>query len=233
MGGDETITKTASVKRGTWDDFWNKKNASGFIYDVIAEIYRKVFFRKALKYFIKKHYRKESQILHAGCGSGQVDQDVNSYISIIAIDISIKALEIYKKNNSRYSKLIHADIKRIPLPDEHVDGIYNLGVMEHFTEEEIAVILHEFDRVLKPNRKIILFWPHYFGLSVIFFRLLKFIMRREIGLYPKEITLMKSKEHINKICEQSNFEVADYYFGIRDFFTHAIMVLKKKNAGYM
>ena len=42
---------------------------------------------------------------------------------------------------------------------KNFDGIYNLGVMEHFLEDDILKILNEFNKVLKINGKIILFWP--------------------------------------------------------------------------
>ena len=74
--------------------------------------------------------------------------------------------------------MIHDSIFSVPVPDSSFDGIYNLGVMEHFTEDEIMGILKEFHRVLKSNGKIILFWPPEYGLSVQFLKFAHFILNK-------------------------------------------------------
>ena len=52
------------------------------IYDFIASFYRKYIIKRPLNFFIKKYFKPQSEILHAGCGSGQVDTFINNYISI-------------------------------------------------------------------------------------------------------------------------------------------------------
>ncbi len=216
-----------------WNVYWkNKRKIGGIIYDLIAVFYRKFIIKPCLNHFISKYFRQGEEVLHAGCGSGQVDVDIRNRVSITALDISSDALSIYKKINKNSCKIIHGDLFAIPLDDEFVDGIYNLGVMEHFTESEIQEILHEFYRVLKTNGRMIIFWPPEFGLSVIFLKvvrsLLGRILKKNPELYPDEITLVKSKSHIRAIFEEANFSMIDYYFGVRDFFTHSVIVLAKK-----
>jgi dolichol-phosphate mannosyltransferase len=215
-----------------WDDYWeSRKGAGGLIYDAIASFYRKSIIKRALNYFIRKHIKRGSQILHAGCGTGQVDKDNCDDYSIIALDISLKALSIYKKINKNHGKLMHGNIFNIPLPDASVDGIYNLGVMEHFNMHEIQQILSEFYRVLKPNGKLIIFWPPEFGLSVLFFKFFRLILqpffKKELMLYPSEICRIQSKEHAVRTFRLANMKIIDYYFGMRDVFTHSIVVAIK------
>lgn len=215
-----------------WDAYWDKKwGNSGALYGHVASFYRKFIIKPSLNYFIKKHFKQGAEVLHAGCGSGQVDTDIRSYISITALDVSSKALEMYKKTNKNSCKLLQSSIFNISLPDSSMDGIYNLGVMEHFSESEIGKILAEFHRVLKPDGKIILFWPPDFGLSVTFLKIIrkiiKLFLRKNIKFHPDEITRVKSKEQINKILNLGNFSIIYYYFGIRDLFTHSIIVAEK------
>ena len=215
-----------------WDDYWeSQKGAGGLIYDAIAAFYRKFIIKRALNYFIRKHFKKSSVILHAGCGTGQVDKDNCDDYSIIALDISLKALSIYKKINKNHGKLMHGSIFNIPMPDASVDGIYNLGVMEHFNKHEIQQILNEFRRVLKPNGKLIVFWPPEFGLSVLFFKLFKLLLqpffKNELVFHPSEICRIQSKEHATRMFQQTDMNIVDYYFGVRDVFTHSIIVATK------
>ncbi|MBI1312362.1 methyltransferase domain-containing protein [bacterium] len=54
---------------------------------------------------------------------------------------------------------VQADIRDLPFQDSSLDGIWNLGVMEHFEASEQRLILGEFHRVLKPGAPLILWWP--------------------------------------------------------------------------
>jgi ubiquinone/menaquinone biosynthesis C-methylase UbiE len=216
-----------------WDHYWDKQNKKkrGQLYDVIAEFYRKHIIRPSLNHFIKKHFKPHSEVLHAGCGSGQVDRDIRDYVSITGLDISLTALAIFKNETGGKAKALHGSIFQIPLPDSSIDGVYNLGVMEHFSEEENHRILTEFRRILKPGGKVVLFWPPEFGLSVIFFKILKVVLKVLTGktykFHPDEICRLTSRSHGEKMVTQAGLQPAEYYFGPRDVFTYSVVVAKK------
>ncbi len=221
-----------SMDSQKWDKYWEKKNnAGGSLYDAIGAFYRKFIIRPAVNYFIQKHFRPGQNLLHAGCGSGQTDIDINTKFSVTALDISPRALYLYRQFNPDNPKVIHGDIFHIPFEDGMFDGVYNLGVLEHFTEEEIVRILAEFGRVTKREGRILVFWPPEFGLSVRFLKIMHAILitilRREVRLHPDEPTLVKSRSHIESIGAKANLKIADYYFGLRDFFTQVAIVFKK------
>ena len=163
-----------------------------YIYGLVAAFYRIFIIKPSLNYFLYKYFDRKSKLLHAGCGGGQVDIDLSKNLKITALDISALALNQYKKNNPNVEKLIHGSILSIPAKKSSYDGIYNLGVMEHFTKDEIMNILKEFHRVLKPNGVIVLFWPPEFGLSVKFLKFAHFILnkifKKKIALHPDEIS---------------------------------------------
>lgn len=221
-----------SKTQGEWDTYWlTKKETSRLIFDLIATFYRKIIIKRALNHFIEKYFKSAALLLHAGCGSGQVDTGISDKIDILALDISIPALNIYKKIHKNSCRVINGDISRIPVKNEILDGIYNLGTMEHFSEDEIHKILIEFYRVLKPNGKMVLFWPPKYGLSIIFLKAVHYmfnnIFRKNIKLHPDEITHIRSKRQAKAIFAKANFAVVEYYFGVRDFFTYAVIVSKK------
>ena len=212
-----------------WGGYWSEKTKPTLlVYDLIAAFYRKFIIKSSLNHFILKYFDADARLLHAGCGSGQVDRDIGAKIRISALDISTQALTIYKKANKRYRELIHGSIFAIPVDSATFDGIYNLGVMEHFTEEEIARILAEFNRVLKPGGRIVLFWPPEFGLSVIFLRFVHFVLndvlKKNITLHPAEITRVRSRSQVRAYLAQAGFALTEYRFGLRDLFTYAVVV---------
>lgn len=217
-----------------WDDYWRSKdNVKGTVYDMVASFYRKFIIQPGLNHFSRKYFSSGSKLLHAGCGSGQVDAKINRRYSIFALDNSLPALNTYRAHNADKSRLVDADIRSIPFQDGVFDGIYNLGVMEHFTEKEIMGILSEFYRVLKPDGRLMVFWPPSFGVSVVFLKLLKSIsskiFKRDMKLHPDEITLIRSREHAVGMLKKANFDVKEYYFGPRDIFTQVVIIAGKKD----
>lgn len=231
---NKTPSQNGLIDNQGWDAYWGEKKQKGsMLYDVIAEFYRKFIIRPSLNHFIKKYMKPGDQVLHAGCGSGQVDQDIRDYVNITGLDISVNALKVFDFEAKGKAKSLHGSIFQIPLPDASVDGIHNLGVMEHFTLEEIEKILNEFKRVLKGGGRMVILWPPEFGLSVIFFKVLKVIIttltgKKDVKFHPDEISRIQSKKQAYEIFEKAGFQVLEYYFGPRDVFTYSVIVAEKK-----
>lgn len=215
-----------------WDKYWTKKKTkSQTVYRIIASFYRKFLIKRSLNHFLKKEFKNGSGLLHAGSGSGQVDEDIKKIFDITALDISAEAIKLYKFYNGNTSKTLKASIFDIPVKDKTFDGIYNLGVHEHFTGKENEKIFKEFLRVLKDDGKIVLFWPPKFGISVTFLNTTHFILndvlKRKIRLHPEEISLIQSKKQIENFLKDNGFKVTHYYFGPKDLFTYCVVVGKK------
>lgn len=215
-----------------WDDYWNgRRGAADVAYDVVAACYRTWIIRPSLNHFVRKHFRPGAGLLHAGCGGGQVDTAIRDRSVITALDISSAALTKYAKANGRSGRIVQGSIRDVPTRAGTFDGIYNLGVMEHFSEEDIQIILAEFRRVLKSGGKLLLFWPPEFGSSVIVLKGVHYVMNRvlkmSVKLHPNEISRVRSREHVAAILEKAGFVLEEYYFGPRDLFTQVAVVARK------
>lgn len=215
-----------------WDVYWaDKDRSSNAVYDFLAGIYRRLIVKNILNHFIRKHFQKGQKVLHAGCGSGQVDTDIREVIDITALDISAHALKIYRKVNGSECKVVQGNIFALPFESNSFDGLYNLGVVEHFTPDEIRQILIECKRVLKPGGKIVVLWPPTFGFTVFVLDSAHFILnkifRMKVKLHPDEITRARSREHAVETFEKAGFEIIEYYFGPRDIFTQVVVVARK------
>ncbi len=216
-----------------WDIYWaDKDKSSNVVYDFLAGIYRRLIVKNILNHFIKKYFSKGLDVLHAGCGSGQVDADIAGYINITALDISANALKIYKGIHGANCKTVQGNIFALPFADHSFDGLYNLGVLEHFTQDEIRQILLECKRVIKPGGKILVLWPPVFGFTVFILDSAHFILnkifRMNVKLHPDEITRVRSRKHAIQTFEDAGFKMIEYYFGIRDIFTQAVVVAENK-----
>jgi dolichol-phosphate mannosyltransferase len=215
-----------------WDAYWfEQKKPAALVYDLIAAFYRKFIIKPSLNHFAGKYFPSGAEVLHAGCGGGQVDTDIAQTLRISALDISEQALSMYRRCQPRIERLIHGSIFEIAAPESTFDGVYNLGVMEHFTELEIHRILAEFNRVLKPGGKIVLFWPPSFGLTVRVLAAVHWVLRKtgrsEIKLHPDEITHVRSRRQVRAYLEAGGFSLLNFHFGCRDLFTQAVVVGQK------
>ena len=77
-----------------WDEYWSeKRTALGSLYDLVAAVYRRVI-RRNLRRFAERSFAAGARILHAGCGSGQVDAGLHRRFRVTAVDISERALRL-------------------------------------------------------------------------------------------------------------------------------------------
>jgi SAM-dependent methyltransferase len=215
-----------------WDEYWSGKSGGrNRAYDAVAEFYRVYIIRPIVNTFVGRFIPNDGLVLHAGCGGGQVDTGIRDHVQIIPLDLSLRAIKLYRAHQGQDTRGTQGSIFALPFRDDALDGIYNLGVMEHFTEAEIVAILTEFRRALKPGAHAVLFWPPVYGLSARFLDGVHFVMnqvlKRPIKLHPDEITRVRSREQVKTLCERSGLRMVAYYFGLRDIYTHAVIALKK------
>jgi len=214
-----------------WDTYWSKKAPSQRAYGVVANFYRKWIIKRTLNHHIRNLFPVGAVLLHAGSGGGEVDTDLNDEFCLTAIDFSNEAIKTYAACHTDSSRLLLADVMKLPFPTESFDGIFNLGVMEHFTEEEIVATLTEMRRTLKPSGHVVLFWPPVWGLSVIALRSLhkvaRVVFRKDLNLHPAELNLIRSRKQCEKWLTEAGLTLEQFRFGIRDLFTHQIVVARK------
>jgi dolichol-phosphate mannosyltransferase len=216
-----------------WDNYWTRgREKSQRIYSYIASVYRRLAIRRNLNHFIRKHFPPGARLLHAGCGSGQVDSKLSREMRITAVDISLPALESYRRNNPNAEAVRHADILQLDeLAGNSFDGAYNLGVVEHFTREQIVQILREMGRKVKPGGKVVIFWPHRRATSVFVLKAIHRVLnlfrshgKPQVCLHPAEISLLESRDQAREMVEQAGLNLIEYYVGIRDLLVQAVVI---------
>ena len=211
-----------------WNNYWNKSNT---LFGKICHFFRISFISKYVKYILDKYFPQEGIFVDCGSGSSETSIKLRKYKRYyIALDISKKALLLSKKVKTIDGE-INADILALPFKNKSVDGIWNLGVMEHFTEEEITLILNEFYRVLKKGSYAILFWPPAFGLATMILNSFEFItnkvLKMNVWIRPEEKMQIKSIGHIKRLINKTKFSLYNLHFSYRDLFTHLVIVCRK------
>ena len=160
-GNPREFESAAGVPRHEgWDAYW-EKNARGSrrLYSMIASVYRRIFICTRLAYWLRRTFPSGAKLLHAGCGSGEVDALIGKRYRITALDISPGALERYRGSNPHAEGFIHADLMNLPDLAGAFDGVYHLGVLEHFVPDEIRKILLNLRTAIRPGGKMVIFGP--------------------------------------------------------------------------
>ncbi len=222
-----------------WDDYWlrAKGHHRRGLYEVIAQVYRVQIISRSAAVVLSRYFHnaKGCNYLHAGCGSGGSDGRITlDQPRFHYLDLSQLALELSREQSHRLNRwYICGDIFSLPYASDTMDGIFNFGVMEHFSEDEIRKILAQFHRVLKASGRLILFWPPNFGLSVMaissFLAVVNKFRRDPLKFYPDEISRIKSFRWVRDLMASNNFKVLRTDFGPGDLFTHVIVVAQKIN----
>jgi len=212
-----------------WNEYWDEKNGkSTAAYDAIATVYRNAVIKRRLEVTLRREFQKGARLLHAGCGSGQVDEGLHDHARITAVDISPSALTTYSRHNPDAEDVRHASIFDLPFPNGSFDGAYNLGVVEHFHHDELIKAFGELGRVIRPGGKFVIFWPHARATSVAVLKsaswFLNDVLDRNVQFHPPEVSLVHSREEAADLLAQGGFRLTGYDFGPKDGFVQAIVV---------
>ena len=220
-----------------WDLYWKKAadpERQG-PYQLIAKFYRDQIISRSAASALARHLpdSEGKSYLHAGCGSGGSDQRITlRRARFHFLDLSPVALRLHRRQPMELKRsYVCADLFRLPYASGSMDGLFNFGVMEHFTPEQIAALFEEFKRVLKPGGRLVLFWPPDFGLSVLalgaFTGIVNRFRRRPLKLHPDEISRIHSFGWLRQVLELSRLRLLRAEFGWRDLFTYVAVVAEK------
>lgn len=212
-----------------WDAYW-ATDASGSrrLYSFVASIYRRIFICPRLAWWLTRTFPTGSRLLHAGCGGGEVDAWVTKRFRITGLDISLAALAHYRRNNPHAEGTVHADLLNVEDVSGGFDGVYSLGVLEHFTPSEIGRILANMRSLLRPGGKVVAFWPLRSAPSVkvlgLWHRLLNRHGKQTVELHPAEITLISSRSQVEEILHAAGWRLETYAVSPWDLCVQAVIV---------
>jgi len=227
---DNNVKKTTSANKDSWDEFWRSHFRSNSRQKLLYLI-RTRLIAKSVKHFTDVYFKDKGVFVEIGSGSSQTSVLIKKKLRLLyCLDFVIEPL-LGAKHIPVIDGGIQGDLFHLPFRENSISGIWNLGVMEHFTNKEISAIFKEFNRILKPGACAILFWPPLFGwynlASCILGTVMSFIKGRKVKLYPDEINLLRSKKQIYSFCNNKGF-IMEHCRGVfLDFFTYVVVVIRK------
>jgi len=218
------------LRRKTWERYWAEKESRNSILENIFSLYRRSLIATQVCIYVERYFPQKGIYMELGSGTSETSVKILRRNRILgAVDFSSHALSRARKI-SIMDFYIQADIFKLPLKDESIDGIWNVGVMEHFTEVELIQILKEFNRVLKNDRFCVLFWPWILAPSHIIFGTYERILRKMRiykQIFPDAPSMFKRKEYVKKLMKKAGFADVRFHPPLFDF-THWVVVGHKK-----
>jgi SAM-dependent methyltransferase len=222
----------SSATAGEWDEHWHSLEHRRFLFSLGAKAVRRFIFQPAVAWYGARFFPESGKFVEMGCGSAYSSARLAKRRRMfIGLDFSAAALHA-ASHEGRMDALVQADIFALPYQPNSIDGIWKLGVMEHFTEPEIRDCLSEFRRVLKPGGVVVLFWPTRRNTSrwILgpFEKIISAWSGKEFAFFPDEISRLKSKRQARAYMASAGFEVAALDFNWRTVFIHMVIVAVKR-----
>lgn len=118
-------------------------------------------------------------VLEAGSGSGKATILLDDNFSKTLLDISPVALKyaahLAKKFECQNVKYVEGDIFEMPFKTKSFDFVWNIGVIEHYSLDQIELIIEEMTRVCSKNGAVAIGMPNFYSGPILKAWLLKII----------------------------------------------------------
>jgi SAM-dependent methyltransferase len=211
-----------------WAAHWSTEHQESAIQRFFS-FYRKAVFARAVGWYVDRYLPATGVFVEAGSGTSEtsmlIDKRGNARI-LVAVDI---VLPILAHCHPTMDVRIGGDIFRLPFRDESVDGVWNVGVMEHFSPAEIDRLLCEFRRVIRPGGRLLLLWPGVDSAPQKVLDLLETLINarrreRRFRFHPPEISRLPSLDHGRQLLRRNGFNVVRADVGIRNLLAFNVLV---------
>lgn len=182
-----------------WNVFWSKERKKKVIHKFQFQKMKKVLGNL-----------KNKRVLEVGAGSGVDSLYLTKKYKTHAfcLDFSEKALEKINSNFKKYNlkcKIIRANLRKIPYPDNYFDVVFSNGVLEHF-RNPLKMILEQ-KRVLKKGGLLVIGVPYKYTLYT-----LKKLILISLNKWYTGWETQFTKRELQNLIQTTNMKYVDLYY---------------------
>ncbi len=218
-----------------WTRHWGNENQE-LLSQKFFSFYRKAVFARTVAWFIEQFFPPAGVFAEAGSGTAETSMRIdkkNGARVLVACDIIVPVLQ---HCHPVMDVRVGADNFRLPFGTGKLDGLWNVGVMEHFQHDRIDAMMREFHRVLAPGAPILLLWPATDSLPQKGLRLVEKVvnLRRDgerFQFHPDEISKLRSSEEGRQVLRRNGFEPVFVDAGLRSLMAFKTVVGRHPPAG--
>lgn len=192
-----------------WSEHWSDDKQESAPQRFFS-FYRKAVFARTVAHFVGKYFPRQGVLVEAGCGTSETSMRVDKAEGgrvLVALDLIHGVLQ---RCHPVMDVRVCGDIFRLPFGTSTLDGVWNVGVMEHFTHDKIDEILREFHRVLKPGARVVLLWPATFSIPQRMLRIVEWFInfkgrQPKFRFHPDEISQIRSIREGRDVLTRNGF----------------------------
>jgi SAM-dependent methyltransferase len=216
---------------GDWAAHWDPSNQQ-LLSQRFFSFYRKAVFARSVAWFFRRYFPSTGVFVEAGSGTAETSMRIdkrNGERVLVAVDLVPSVL---RHCHPVMDVRIGADNFRLPFRTGGIDGLWNVGVMEHFTHARIDAMMREFHRVLAPGAPVLLLWPATDSLPQKGLRLVEKMVNRGLDgvrfqFHPDEISKLRSSEEGRAVLQRNGFEPVAVDWGLRTCMAFKTVVGRK------
>ncbi len=228
------MTGADGASRGdgrVWDRHWSSLSGDRSLFGRVSSLVREWILSRAVRSYADEHFPENGVFVEAGCGSAESSVRLGGgRRTLVALDISRVALGAARRVPV-FRGLVQGDLFRLPFRTGSVSGVWNLGVLEHFPEDQGKALLAEIARALRPGGVALLFWPPEFGASRLVLAPIEAIRSRPgrpFRFFPDEVNRLRSLAHAREMLAGTGLEPVAVSFSPRSaLFIHVVVVARK------
>ena len=219
----------AKFEFADWSEHWSDHNQRSFSQQFFS-LYRRAVFARTVAWHIDRFFPPSGVFIEAGSGTSETSERIDKRggaRQLVALDL---VLEVVARAHPVMDARIAADCFHLPFADASIDGLWNVGVMEHFTHDLIDAMMREFHRVLRPGAPILLLWPATDSLPQKGLRAVEFVANRTsrrkapLRFHPPEISKLTSSEEGRRVLRRNAFEPVFVDWGLRSLMAFKTVV---------
>jgi ubiquinone/menaquinone biosynthesis C-methylase UbiE len=200
-----------------WETYWKDKadqSSTDFEYDHGRAPRKNAIEEMSDKELVSFIDPQPSEVIFdAGCGTGANIMLLYSKVSrMVAMDFNSGAVERCQKrmadNKIQNVQVMQGSITAIPLPDNFVDKVICMSVLQYLNDDDFLGAFKEFRRILKNGGTVVI---HVKNLSSIYLRTL-WVLKKVQSLWRNQIKIeyYRPFRWYIKAMGASGFEVMDY-----------------------
>jgi len=217
-----------------WTAHWSGANQRS-VPQRFFSFYRQAVFARTVAWFIDRYFPPAGVFVEAGSGTAETSMRISKRDGarvLVAVDL---VLPVVARCHPVMDVRLAGDIFHLPFASGSVDGIWNVGVMEHFTHDLIDAILLEFRRVLRPGAPVLLLWPATDSLPQKGLRAVEAVVNLRRGaapfrFHPDEISKLRSSAEARAVLQRNGFEPVTVDAGLRSLFAFKTVVGRRPGA---
>jgi len=216
--------------RRSWNRHWRGLDREASAFGRLASLVRRNILARAVRHYAELYFPASGTLVEVGCGSGEASTAIRrAGRRLVGCDYSMAALAAVDRRT--YDSRVLAEAAHLPFRDGTVDGIWNLGVMEHFLPATAEKILLEFSRVLARGRRVVMFWPPAFGSSRLVLAPIEWatslVRRRTFRFFPDEVNRLASRRAATGLIAGAGLRPVAAHFNATDAFIHVVVVAER------